>query len=288
MTGNDESVLFDTEVQYLRSEHVGDEFKLFIGHCGSLESPGCQVVFLGDAWGNFGTAVDILRLLRLTDSVAPLLVVGIGHRATIDEIWNLRARDFTPNADLAGGYPDATGLGGADRFLSFIRDELKPWLRERYGADPDDSTYFGYSLGGLFATHALLSEPATFRRYAIGSPSLWWDKELMFRREAEYAEAHDDLAARVVFSIGAYENVEGQLHFMEQLPADKRARAEAENEADPAIDMIGMTERMVGALRGRAYPSLEIEYELLAGEYHETGPPAAMSRSLRRLLGAPL
>jgi hypothetical protein len=32
--------------------------------------------------------------------------------------------------------------------------------------------FFGDSLGGLFATHVLLSEPATFRRYSIGSAAL--------------------------------------------------------------------------------------------------------------------
>ena len=38
MFSNDESPLSDTEVYYLRSEHVGDEFKILVGHCGSPES----------------------------------------------------------------------------------------------------------------------------------------------------------------------------------------------------------------------------------------------------------
>jgi hypothetical protein len=31
----------------------------------------------------------------------------------------------------------------------------------------------------------------------------------MFEREKEYAQAHDDLPAKVFFSVGAYENPEG-------------------------------------------------------------------------------
>ena len=52
-------------------------------------------------------------------------------------------------------------MGGADRFIAFLHDELKPWLRERFAVDPDDSMFFGDSLGGLFATYVLLSEPAS-------------------------------------------------------------------------------------------------------------------------------
>jgi hypothetical protein len=46
-------------------------------------------------------------------------------------------------------------------------------------------------------------------------------------------------------------------------------------------------ERMVASLRGRGYPSLEIAYEVLPGEYHQTAPPLALSRSLRCLFDAP-
>ena len=124
-------------------------------------------------------------------------------------------------------------MGGAGRFLAFLRDELKPWVRERYGVDPDDSAFFGYSLGGLFATYVLLNEPATFRRYGIGSPPLGWDNGAMFDHEAEYARTHDDLPAKVFFSVGANENTEGQRRWRAQLPADRRAKAEAQAEGDP-------------------------------------------------------
>ncbi len=34
MAGDDRSPVAGTEVHYLFSRHVGDEFKIFIGHCG--------------------------------------------------------------------------------------------------------------------------------------------------------------------------------------------------------------------------------------------------------------
>jgi len=285
---DDESPLPDTEVHNIRSEHVGDEFRVLIGHCGSKETSSPAAMFLGDPWANFGTAVEIVRLLRLMEDVPPLLVVGVGHRAPEPErVFQLRARDFTPSVAVGGSYPDPAMLGGADRFLAFLRDELKPWAHDRYGADPDDSTYFGDSLGGLFATYALLSEPAAFQRYGIGSPSYWWDDKMMFEREADYARSHDDLPARVFISVGAYENPEGDRRYLDQVPAERRAKAEAEFEAETPVDMVSDVEQMVALLRSRGYPRLELESEVLPGEYHHTSPPLNLSRSLRYLFGAP-
>lgn len=288
MISNDDSPLPDTDVQYLRSEQVGDEFKILVGHSGASGSTPAHVLFMGDAWANFGTAVETIRLLNDAGDLPHLLVVAVGYRvAKMEDNYPLRSRDFTPSVDPTSGEPDTANTGGASRFLAFLRDDLKPWVRERYGVDTDDSTLFGYSLGGLFATYVLLNEPATFRRYGIGSPALDWGKGLMFDREAEYARTHDDLPAKVFFSVGAYENTEGDRRWRAQLPAGRRSQAGASAEGDPLFDAVADTERMVASLRGRRYPSLDIEYEVLPGEYHQTAPPVALSRSLRFLFDAP-
>jgi predicted alpha/beta superfamily hydrolase len=288
MIGNDESPLPGTEVHFLRSEHVGDEFKILIGHCGSSESGPSPVLFMGDAWANFGTAVEITRLLCLGGDIESLLVVAVGYRvATIEQNFTLRSRDFTPTVDTTSGYSDPATMGGAGRFLAFLRDELKPWVRERYDADPDDSAFFGDSLGGLFATYVLLQEPSAFPRFGIGSPSLYWDQGIMFEQEQEYARTHDDLPAKAFFSVGAFENPAGDIRWRDQLPPEKRAKAEKEAESEPSCDMVADAERMVTALRGRDYPSLEVEYEALPGEYHHTSPPLNLSRSLRYLFDMP-
>src|SRR5262249_53735012 len=151
---------------------------------------------MGDAWAGFGTAVETIRLMRLTEVVPPLLVVAVGYRSTdMAQIEELRSRDFTPSVDVEGGQMDSLLSGepgrlpaemrGADRFLGFLRDELKPWVHERFGVGLDDSMFFGDSLGGLFATYVLLSEPPTFRRYGIGSPALDHDRGAIFRQEEE-------------------------------------------------------------------------------------------------------
>jgi predicted alpha/beta superfamily hydrolase len=286
----DEPVLPGTEVYYVRSSQVADEFRICLGQCGAADGP-VPVLLVTDTLLIFGTALEIARMQNMSGDLPPTLVVGIGYRGTrMSEIGPQRQRDFTPTVSMRGGghTQDPAQMAGADRFLAFITDELMPWAAERYGADTGDSTLYGASFGGLFATHVLFSEPAAFRRYGIGSPSYWWDDGVMFAREERYAETHDDLPARVFVSVGAYENPAGVRHSIDQLPAERRAKAEAEEAADPTPDMVEQAERMVRQLETRRYPSLEIGFDVFPGETHASVAPLNISRSLRWLNGAPL
>jgi uncharacterized protein len=285
VSDNDLSPLADTEVHYLRSEHVGDEFKIFIGHCGGPVTTPPAVLYVTDANGLFAGAVDMIRLMQLSAHLPSILVVGIGYRmGALIETTEKRTRDFTPTCDpaVADRYPGQSTMGGADAFLAFIKDELQPWVQRRFSVDVRDSTYFGHSLGGLFGTHVLLTEPTIFRRYGIGSPSLWWDNEIIFEREASYAAAHDDLPAKVFFSIGEYEDHDGRQREAERLSAEERANASVRH-----LDMVADAERFVASLRQRDFPSLVIDSVVLPGEFHITVAQLNLSRSLRYLFDAP-
>jgi len=285
VTANDRSPLADTEVHVLPSEHVGDEFKIFVGRCGTADAEAPAVLYVSDANGMFASAVDIVRFMQLSAHLPPMLVVGIGYRmGDIGETVVVRTRDFTPTYDerFARVFPAQTMMGGAGRFLAFIRDELQPWVQRRYGAGAGDSAFFGHSQGGLFATWVLLTEPSTFTRYGIGSPSLWWGGDMMFDYEARYAEAHDDLRAKVFFSVGEYEDHDGRQREASRLSAEERAVAALRH-----VDMVADTERMVHALRGRNYPSLEIDSTVFPNEFHITVPHLNLSRALRYLFDAP-
>ncbi len=285
MHSDDESPLAGSEVHYLRSGHVGDEFKIFVGHCGGPEGAAPVPLYVGDANGLFSSAVEIVRLMQLSAHLPPILVVGIGYRmGALGETVPVRTRDFTPTADplIARTSPAVTAMGGAQRFLAFIRDELQPWVRSRYRVDADDSAYFGHSLGGLFGTYVLLTNPTTFHRYGIGSPSLWWDDDMMFDYESTYANTHDDLPATAFFTVGAFENHDGRQREASRLPPDEGAKA-----ALRYIDMVADTERMVRSLHARRYPNLDIASVVLPDEFHITVPPVSLSRSLRYLFDAP-
>jgi predicted alpha/beta superfamily hydrolase len=283
--GNEGSPLANTEVHRLHSEYVRDDFKIFVGHCPGRGEEAPAVVYLGDANGFFGGAVDAIRLMQLSAHLPPMLVVGIGYPVgTIDETDTQRTRDFTPTVDPEFGriFPDQQTMGGAPRLLAFIRDELQPWVHANYRADPDRSTFFGHSFGGLFATYVLLTKPDTFTRYGIGSPSLWWHRRNVLDLEAAYAAAHSDLRAKVYFSIGVRETHEGRQTEASRLPAD-----EARIAGLWYIDMVADMQQMVAALDSRDYPSLELASAVFADEFHITVPFLNLTRSLRYLFDAP-
>ena len=283
---DDESPLGGTEVHYLKSSHVGDEFKVFIGHCGTAASDTpAPVLYITDANGFFGSAVDIVRSMQLAVHLPPLLVVGIGYRCgVLAETITIRTRDLTPSTDegFARLFPEHRKMGGAPQLLAFIRTELMPWVESRYRVNRDDSTYFGHSLGGLFGTYVLLTAPETFQRYGIGSPSLWWDNEMIFDCEARYADAHDDLPAKVFFGIGADETQDGRRREAVNHEPAVRKKATAWY-----IDMVDDMERMVNRLQGRCYPRLTIASAVFPDEFHVTVPQLNLSRALRFLFDSP-
>ncbi|MFT3702626.1 MAG: alpha/beta hydrolase-fold protein [Agriterribacter sp.] len=81
---------------------------------------------------------------------------------------NQRGRDFTPTNS---GMPES---GGAEKFLAFIKTELIPYIDKKYKTNGQQS-FYGSSLGGLFAFYILCKEPQLFQSYMIADPALWWD-----------------------------------------------------------------------------------------------------------------
>lgn len=273
MAASDGSVLPDTELHLLTSQEVGDTFQIRVGRPQPAQPKPASVLFLSDANLMFGTAVEMTRLYDRAGLLPSLLVIGIGYPVPGLFAHEQRVRDFTPN-------------GRADRFLAFIQRELKPWVADHYHVDPDDSTFCGGSLGGLFATHVLLHSPATFRRYAVGSPAYWWDDRAMFRQAKAYVSGHDDLDAAVFVSVGGEETPAGMRRFVDRLSGDARAEAEQELRDPTMPDMVADARTTVELLSGAGFPSLRIGLDVLEGEHHATAGPGNLSRGLLGLYPA--
>jgi predicted alpha/beta superfamily hydrolase len=62
-------------------------------------------------------------------------------------------------------------------------NELKPFIDARYRtlSGPDYTGLGGSSLGGLATICLGLWFPNVFRRLAVMSPSIWWDKEALYK-----------------------------------------------------------------------------------------------------------
>lgn len=272
-----------TEVHRLYSDQVGADFELWVAHpvAGVMPLPEGprSVLYVLDANLFFGTAVEMTRIMsQLYGELPPLLVVGVAYDTDDPGLQaELRARDFTPTGDpgfaaMARSIPGAREpslpedrrLGGASSFLSFLREDVRPFIEDRYDVADGGSTLFGSSLGGLFALYALLEAPDSFDAWIATSPAIWWDGEMLFGLEQGLAGARDDLETTLVLAVGGLEE-------------DPRVPMLAQ------FKMVTNVERMGDRLGGREYPSLSLTTLVLDGESHTSVVPVALTRGLRAI-----
>jgi predicted alpha/beta superfamily hydrolase len=146
------------------------------------------VLVLQDAENNFAYTSAAVHFLSANGRIPAMIVVGINNTD--------RGRDMTPSKPATdfGGMPFVGSVGGADKFLSFIADELLPTIDRKYRTRPY-RVLIGHSLGGLFAVYALLNRPEVFKDYIVTSPSLWWDDQALVKAAQPFFAAHRDLRA---------------------------------------------------------------------------------------------
>lgn len=104
------------------------------------------------------------------------------------------------NKDLTPTHIDGWNTsGGAAQFLGFIKEELIPYINQKYPAN-GDNTIWGHSLGGLFVVNAMLMQPNTFKSYIAVDPSLWWDNNYIQKIAAFKLSAWKDPAITLFMS----------------------------------------------------------------------------------------
>jgi hypothetical protein len=126
--------------------------------------------------------------------------------------------------------------------------------------------------------HALLGEHPSFNHSIISSPSLFWDRSIMFDREEQRAATTPDLPTRAFFGIGARETDEGRRIEGQDLPVGHVRKPPATH-----LDMVHDLLRFTESLRSRRYPNLEMEVAVYPDEFHATVPATVLSRGLRSL-----
>jgi predicted alpha/beta superfamily hydrolase len=127
---------------------------------GSTEKYDVLYVLDGGNW-NVALMTHVQTFLENESFTPPTIIVSV---MGIDRI-----HDFTPTHSES-----QKTSGGADKFLTFIKNELIPYINKNYPSN-GDNTLWGHSLGGMFALYAMLNEPTLFKSYIAIDPSIWWD-----------------------------------------------------------------------------------------------------------------
>ncbi|MDF3056932.1 MAG: esterase [Rariglobus sp.] len=151
-------------------------------------------------------------------ALPPLLLVGIGYGASYTKPGNRRARDYTPVA-----IPEETGAGGAEAFLEFLTGSVWPEIERRYPVHATLRGIAGYSLGGLFALHALFKPRPFFNRVLAASPSIWWGERAILNTVTTIQTEGVVLPARLFLSVGLKDSqsMTGDLGLLERELAER-------------------------------------------------------------------
>ena len=135
------------------------------------------VVYLLDANLYFDILATTINKYSEVGLAPSVIFVGIGYK-DFPAMDSLRNRDDT--------YPTAipeyqmTVSGGADKFLSFINNELIPQIDKEYKTDTSKRVLMGHSLGGYFTVYTLLQDllgkSNSFNSYIAASPTIHYNK----------------------------------------------------------------------------------------------------------------
>ena len=206
-------ILPGTSVYKMRAEQSGREYVINIFVPDLAPPPGgYPVIYLLDANAVFGTMVEAMRIQSVRSDktgVVPAVIVGIGYEAR-QPFPPERYYDFmmpVPEADLPRR-PDGASWpehGGAEAFMHFIEEQLKPEVEEKYPIDRSRQSIVGHSLGGLFVLQMLLGNPGTFRHYIAGSPSIHWNSAWITQQRASWVSRAENCGTEMHVLIAAGE-----------------------------------------------------------------------------------
>jgi hypothetical protein len=138
------------------------------------------VLYLLDGETRFHYASGIAGFLAENDRVPKMIVVGI-----VSGAGARRTHDLTTPSEAEMDNRFSPGNGGADAFLSFVADELIPFVDKTYRTRPY-RLLMGHSIGGLFGVYTLVTKPTLFNGYIVADPSLYWNNEAIVARAESF------------------------------------------------------------------------------------------------------
>jgi predicted alpha/beta superfamily hydrolase len=179
------------------------------------------VLYQPDGNGSAPMTAPRLQLLRADpiNPIEPFIQVCVGYAgADARRTLAVRARDLLPPGEalpegiensmaqtVEMGMLDREGADlylnylrnpAADRFLSFLTEELHPLFAAGWRVTSEDAGLFGYSYGGLFATYVALSRSPLFKRIGAGSPGILAKTSRIFELYNAEHEAGADHSGR--------------------------------------------------------------------------------------------
>jgi hypothetical protein len=285
-----DTVLDGTERTRLRAEANGCDYDVWVALPPSYASSSDRrypMLLVLDACLHFPQAATTAAYHALERTCEEIIVVGVCTAGPMSEHHFGRSIDYAPpgiGADLRESYTTAfkayfAGQGmdetrweatkdrlftGGDAFRSFVDGQLVPWIQEHYRTDANALGLAGHSLGGAYASYALLKGSA-FTRFLIGSYGVMWYGDTLPELEADFAAQDDDRRLTVYEAHGQVEH-------------DNLA-ALAATYGDTFGDSSRLLDRLAAARPGK----VGVTHELIPGQGHIGCVPGVFAGGVKTL-----
>lgn len=254
---------------------TGQHYRIFVSVPQTLPPPGgYPIIYVLDGNAAFPLAAHISRNVERRQpitGIGPALVIGIGYAGDNDYHLKARARDYT----LAAGTHDPAAEGGAERFLDFVEQELKPQVSSMFTVNPKKQAIFGHSYGGLLVLHALFTRPDAFSTYLAASPSIWWQNKHLLGEMRSFLAASGNRSQwpTVQVSVGALEDEPPKGKMSPELLAMRASRP-----------MVAEARQLAATLKSHPTLAGRVTYHELPGENHGSAWLPALSRGFELFL----
>lgn len=238
-----------SQIRKMHSTATGRDYDLYIRLPDEYEKypkVTYPVLYLLDAQWDYKMLDSIYGSLQYDGFIPELIIVGITYSGEKPDYNTLRAMDYTPVQEK-----NVTGSGDAPKFLSFIKEQVIPFVDSNFHVRPGQRVLMGSSYGGTFTLYTLFTDPALFSGYVAASPVTVYGNRFAFDQEAAYYQNHKDLSVRLYISVGEKE------------------------------DLMYPVKQYIDVLKGRNYEGLALETRVIEGDGHASSKTEGFNRGLR-------
>jgi hypothetical protein len=132
------------------------------------------VLYLLFPHASFFRARSAVGYLEGDNGIPEMMIVGICNDDGRGEILPFKIQ----------GMPNS---GGGNKFLSFIKKEVIPFVETNYRTDTL-RILAGFSNSAMFANYLMVKDPGLFSSYILSSPMIAWGNDFVLKKTAKFFE----------------------------------------------------------------------------------------------------
>lgn len=252
----------------------------------STPKEGWPIIYLLDGDTFFAPAVAMLEMQNCQRcALQQSVIVAIDYPKE-----NHRDRDYLPKPPtlIPEILPNGTAnvpeqYGGADEFLQFIENQLKPLMAQRFLINPHQQILFGHSYGGLLVLHTLFTQPQLFNYYIASSPSIWFSERYILKELSAFIQERSrqplSRPTHLMLSVGGKEQSLSQ-NETSASNIDQQLRLKHKQNRR----MIDNSRELAQLLKHASLTNLRVDYQIYPKQTHFTAPMIALQDGIQTIL----